>query len=365
MAYNTLKNVAIRGIACAVPKNVVKAEAYNDIFGEKNVKKFVETAGVKQRHVTLARPGMAAITAADLCCEAADRLMNHLNIDRNTIDAIIMITQLPDYGASPANACVLQYRLGLSKECMAYDINQGCSGFIYGLYVGGCHLQNGNKKILVLAGDAMHKISEVDKTQMMMFGDCGSATLLECDEKAEEMSFLIRTIGSGFRYLMVPAGGSRHRWADGEKKDRGDGALRSDYDAYMDGTEVFNFTIKEVPVLINDYYSKKNLDNDKFELFVLHQANLFMLNYLAKKIKFSTGKMPLSLDRYGNTSSASIPLTLCDYFNRNNVTYDKELNILASGFGVGLSLGVTDFKLRAGQCLPVFEVDHGWRDGVL
>lgn len=369
MAFNTLKNIAIRGIACAVPKMVINAEHYNTLLGGNTVKKIVAMTGIRERHIAPCGPGIPSITASDLCYEAADRLIAHLNVDRSSIDAVIMVTQYPDYGASPSNACVLQYRLGLSNDCMAYDINQGCTGYIYGLYAGGCHLQGGrNKRILVLAGDAMQKVSEVDKSQMMLFGDCGSATLLECNEEckgtSEDMNFLIKTIGEGFRHLIVPAGGSRHRWADEKKKDRGDGIMRSDFDAYMNGTEVFNFTIREVPKLIKEYYEGMHQDNDTYDLFVFHQANLFMLNYIADKLKIDKAKMPLSLDRYGNTSSASIPLTICDYFNRET-NEDNKLNILACGFGVGLSLGVTNFKLHKMQCLPVIEIDHGWEDGVL
>lgn len=134
----------------------------------------------------------------------------------------------------------------------------------------------------------------------------------------------------------------------------------------MNGTEVFNFAIKEVPKLFREYYQCQETNNDAYDLFVLHQANQFMLNYIAKKVGFSKDKMPLSLDRYGNTSSASIPLTLCDYFNKNKEAQDlRNQNVIISGFGVGLSLGITSFLMDGKQCLPIIRVKEGWDDGVL
>lgn len=362
MAVDVMRNVTIRGIACAVPDNVVFTEDYKETFGLDAVNKFADTVGIKQRHMSKIDNGL---TTSDLCFAAAEKLIAEKHIDKNTIDAVILVTQHPDYISCPATACVLQYRLGLSENCLAYDVNQGCTGYIYGLYIAALHLQSGRlKRVLLLAGDAGHRVSPEDKSMAMLFGDAGSATLLEYDKSAQDMNFVFKTQGKGFRSIICPCGGSRNRTGNAERTEQEAGIIRSDYDGYMDGVAVFNFTIKEVPKLFRTFYEHFNYTNDSFDFFLLHQANKYMLQYICKKLKLPVEKVPLSIDRYGNTSSASIPITLCDYFAGNKDT-DGKKNILGCGFGVGLSLGIANFNIDSTVCLPVIVTDERFEDGML
>ncbi|MFA5531197.1 MAG: ketoacyl-ACP synthase III [Thiohalomonadaceae bacterium] len=363
MAIYDLGNVMISGIACAVPETVVKAEQYYEVLGEDVVDKFVKTVGVKQRHLG----GDSMVTTADLCYDAAEKLIKDLQINREEIIALILVTQTPDY-IIPATACVLQYRLGLSEECLAYDVNLGCSGYVYGLYLAATHIKPDTKgKVLLLAGDAKpSRKDSIDRSQAMLFGDAGTATILEYTEKGSGMKCLLKTQGHGFKSLIKPCGGNRHPGGNMERTLRDDGTIRNDFETYMDGTAIFNFSISEVPKLFNEFNKIFNLSPEDFDFIAFHQANLFMLNYIAKKLKLPKEKMPISLDIYGNTSSASIPITICDYFNRNNQECDdKYYNVMGCGFGVGLSLGITTFQVHNKTCFPIITTNDSFEDELI
>ncbi len=360
MAKDKLKNVKISGIACCVPEDIIYMEEYNDILGKAEVDKFIKTTGIKQKHCNKSD---VVITTGDLCYKAAEKLINELKIDRQSIDVLLLVTQSPDY-IEPATACVLQYRLGLSNDCIAYDINLGCSGYVYGLHTAATYLQSGNiKKVLLLAGEVGANISPLDN---MLFGEAGTATLLEFDNEQKNISFLFKTIGSGYKHLIYPYGGIRHGIGDDNKYVKTSHNGTKYFVGDMDGTEVFNFTINEVPSLVSEYNDFIGATNSNYDLFILHQANLFILNYLAKKIKISKTLMPISMDIYGNTSSASLALTICDYFNRTNLGDEvKKLNLLVCGFGIGLSLGITSFEISSDRCFPVICTKEGFEDGII
>ena len=357
MAFDALRNVSIRGISCAVPDSVVSAEAYSDALGKKGIEQFIESTGIRERHI-----GNGSVIASDFCCYAAEDLFSKLSIDSSEIDALILVTQSPDY-TSPPTSCVLQHRLGLSEHCLAFDITMGCSGYIYGLHTAGALMQNGNiKNVLLLAGESQNATSE-DKSQMMLFGEAGTATLLTHQESEDVMLFQLKTLGSGFRHIIKPCGGFRHPVGETRRIDRGDGIIRSDFEYHMDGQEVFKFTISEVPKMFREFHDHFNMSIEDHDYFFLHQANKFMLEYIAKKSKFSKQKMPLSLDRYGNTSSASIPITLCDFFNKE-YSGPQKVRTLLSGFGIGLSLGVATTHIDAQRCFPIIKVNEGWDDAL-
>ncbi len=357
MAFDTLKNVSIRGISCAVPDSIVSAEAYTDVLGKKGVEKFIESAGIHQRHI-----GDGSVIASDFCYYAAEDLLARLSVDRSEVDALILVTQSPDY-TSPPTSCVLQHRLGLSEHCLAFDITMGCSGYIYGLHTAAALMQNGNiRNVLLLVGESQDATSE-DRSQMMLFGEAGTATLLNYLESENVMLFQLKTLGNGFRNLLKPCGGFRHPEGERKRIDRGEGIIRSDFEYHMDGQEVFKFTISEVPKMFQEFHDHFNISIEDHDYFFLHQANKFMLEYLAKKSGFPKQKMPLSLDRYGNTSSASIPLTMCDFFN-NDYSGPQNASALLSGFGIGLSLGVATIPIDAQRCFPIVTVSEGWDDAL-
>lgn len=359
MARDKLKQIRVSGIACCVPENSIDINEFGDALEEKGLEKFKKTTGIYKKHCCKTSH---IITAGDLCYTAAERLLKELDVEKSTIDAVIFVSQSADY-LMPATACVLQYRLGLSQECLAYDINLGCSGYIYGLHTAGALLQSGNlKKVLFLAGEAA---AHTDPVVNMLFGEAGSATLLEYDETGQDMNFLLRTQGKGFRYILAPYGSATRHDMDlyaqavcqGERPDK----------SIMDGAEVFNFSIREVPTLIRDYMDCFDAKPESFDVFALHQANQMILQQIVKRLKLPKEKCPISLDIYGNTSSASVPLTICDYFNRKKPEEkdSRARTILTCGYGVGLSLGVTAFSIPGERCFPVLTTNEAFEDGIL
>ena len=206
LSTGVLKNVEIKGIACAVPDNVVNNEDYSNVFGAESVQKFINMTGIKTRHVALDEQ-----CASDLCYTAAKKLMEKLNWEPSSIDALILITQTPDY-ATPATACVLQHRLGLSEDCIAFDVNLGCSAYVYGVWLAASMVSTQNiNRVLLLSGDTSNfGINPNDSATAMLFGDGGTATAIEKSE-GKEMKYFLKTKGSGYKCIMVPAGHARRR----------------------------------------------------------------------------------------------------------------------------------------------------------
>ena len=294
MANGILKNVEIKGIACAVPERIVNNEDYFETFGEESVLKFINMTGVKTRHVAIDEQ-----CSSDLCYIAAKNIMEKLNWEASSIDALILITQTPDY-AVPATACVLQHRLGLSEDCIAFDINLGCSAYVYGVWQAATMISTQNiNRVLLLVGDTSNfGINQNDSATAMIFGDGGSATALEKSE-GKEIKYFLKTKGSGYKSIMVPAGHARSR-----SKTITDASA---YDLSMNGADVFAFTITDVPKALTTFMSEYSIEKNDIDMFVFHQANLYILKHLAKKLGLPSEKVPISIDRYGNTSGESIP----------------------------------------------------------
>lgn len=343
MATGILKDVEIKGIACAVPERIVDNEAYYGIFGEESVRKFINMTGVKTRRVSIDEQ-----CASDLCYVAAKSLMEKLNWEPASIDALILITQTPDY-AVPATACVLQYRLGLSDNCIAFDINLGCSAYVYGLWQAATMIatQDINRVLLLVGDTSNYGINPTDSATAMIFGDGGSATALEKAE-GKEMKYFLKTKGSGYKYIMVPAGHARSR-----SKTNTD---ISEYDLSMKGADVFNFTITDVQKSLSDFISEYSIDKNDVDMFVFHQANLFILNHLSKKLGIPMEKVPISIDRYGNTSGESIPLTLVDALGHEQS--DNTIRLVLCGFGVGLSYGGICLEMKKSVCIPMIYTNY-------
>lgn len=337
MATGVLNNVEIKGIACAVPDHIVSNDEYNEVFGTESVEKFIKMTGVKTRHVALEQQ-----CASDLCYVAAKKLLEKLNWEPNSIDALIFITQTPDY-AVPATACVLHHRLGLSDGCIAFDVNLGCSAYVYGIWLAATMISTQDlNRVLLLVGDTSNfGINQNDSSTAMIFGDGGAATALE-KTKGKDIKYFLNTKGSGFKNIIVPAGHARSR-SNMETS-------ASDYELSMNGAEIFTFTISDVPKAINAFMSQYNINND-VDMYVFHQANLFILKHLSKKLGIPMEKVPISIDRYGNTSGESIPLTLVDALG--NEQSNETLKLLLCGFGVGLSWGGIYLELDKSVCLPM------------
>lgn len=343
----------IKGIACAIPDNKIPNAEYYNKFGKPNVDKIAKMTGVYNRYIAL-----ESQCTSDLCYFAAKELMKELSWSSESVDGIIFVSQTPDY-VMPATACFLQNKLGLRNDVFAFDINLGCSGYVYGLWLALTLASFPNKRILLLVGDTLSKvISPEDRATILLFGDASSATAVEyCKEEIESV-FSLNTDGDGYRAILVPAGSFRNRSIqDFTRHPEEDGFLRSAFDIHMNGTEVFNFTISKVPDTINNLIKELNIVPEEIDYFIPHQANLFMMNHIVNKIMFPEEKMVITLNEFGNTSSASIPISIVNLFTNHDLS-NKEFKLLLAGFGVGLSWGVGLITLKAIKCLPVIRTNQ-------
>lgn len=319
--------VAMRGIVSAAPKNVVDNAAFEDRFGAEAVAEVVKMIGVEQRRI--APPQQ---TTADLCFEAAKTLIARLDWATDSIDGLIFVSQTPDYRL-PATACSLHGRLGLSTHCQALDVSLGCSGYVYGLWLASTLVKAGLKRVLVLAGDTSSRMVDPnDRATALLFGDAGSATALEADDAAAPMHFRLGSDGAGARHLIIPEGAYRTGQQDGRWGEGFDPTH-----LYMDGAEVFTFTLRAVPALVRQTLADAGLAPEDVDAYALHQANRFMLRHLAKKIGAGEDRVPINIERYGNTSSATIPLLLTTDLAQRITTAPTRLMLV--GFGVGYSWG--------------------------
>lgn len=347
--FHPLTSVSVRGLSVCVPPEVRRNSDFLDRFSDDDIQKMAKMTGILTRHVT-----DEATTTADLCEVAAKSLLARLNWDPNSIDALLFVTQTPDY-VLPATACLLQSKLGLSTQCAALDINLGCSGYVYGLWQASALIASGmTRRVLLLVGDTCTKFcSPVDSSTVFLFGDAGSATALEYDVNSKPMDFVLGSDGLGAPHLQIPAGGYRNPVsveALSRPQNSGDG-VRSAVDLYMNGSEIFNFTIKRVPEL---YHALIDRQEPGFlpDQVIFHQANGFMLNHLRKKLKLEPSQTPTSIEKYGNTSSASIPLTIAQSGDS-----ESEKNLVLLGFGVGYSWGAARVTLPPN--FPVEFVEMG------
>lgn len=340
MAAFSVNNVAIRGISCCVPKNTER-NIDLDILTEEEIQKFIEVTGVEERRIVTNK-----VCTSDLCCEAAEKLVNDLSWNKEEIEILVFVSQTADY-TLPVSAAILQDRLGLSTNCIAFDVPLGCSGYVYGLsIIAGMMKACGLKKGLLLAGDTSSKLlSKTDKSTVPLFGDGGSATAFEFDEKAESILFDLGTDGSGYKAIIVNDGGSRNRVnADSlVYQTISPGIERNGCQLILDGMDVFGFGISQAPKTVNKLIDTFEIDKNNIDHFVFHQANLMMNKMIVKKLKLPIEKVPYSLKEFGNTSSATIPLTIVTQLQ--SALQNKVQNLIVCGFGVGLSWGTAKITL--------------------
>lgn len=352
MASYALHGVRVAGVAAALPPARTEVEAIG-AMAPAELAKVVASTGVKARHVV--PPDMCT---SDLCAAAAARLLERLGWERSSVDLLIFVTQTPDY-VLPATACSLHGRLGLPKHCAAFDVNLGCSGYVYGLSLAGTHLQAGAaKRALLLVGDTISKVvSQQDRSVAYLFGDAGTVTALERSEGVAPMHFVTGSDGSGAANLQIPAGMFRAPSTEQTRTSvaREGGNIRSDEHLYMNGAEIFNFTIREVPAMINAVLAQAAWRMEDADGFVLHQANRFMLDYLAKRMKLPPDRVVMALENFGNTSSASIPLAICDRLPQRLAQGPARL--VLAGFGVGFSWAAAAVEWDRPHIEPVFTLN--------
>ncbi len=359
MSFFKFNNIKITGIASAVPTKIVKSMDYAARFGEESVQKFIEMTGIKEHRATLEHQ-----TASDLGFVAAEKLLTKKNIDRSSIGVLLFGAHSTDY-RRPATACVLHKRLGIGKDCVTFDVGLGCSAFVYCTQIAASLLECSDaKRALIIVGESMTKmIYPEDKSSVMLFGDGAAAVILEKTQETNCLEGALCTDGNGYRAIIAPAGGFRNLEDTHEPMIWADGSTRTLYNTNMNGTDVFSFTITKVPKTIKEFLTKTNKKIEEFDCLAFHQANQFIHQQLAKKLKADITKMPLCLDRYGNTSAPAIPLLLSDVYGNDSRNLD--LNMLMCGFGVGLSWGVMSAVINTTDILPVIETDDFFSEGII
>lgn len=333
MAYLKYKGVGITAMSAAVPKKVINNYEYTEHFPADEVKEVVDKIGVYERRFTDSKT-----TSSDLCYAAAEKLFEDNNIDRTEIDLLIFISQTPDY-RMPATSIILQHRLGLSNSTIAFDINLGCSAFLYGMSVAYSMMENsGLRKALILDGETRSKVySPKDRRTAFIFGDAGSAALVERDEKFGESFFSLNSDGSREGLIKINGGGYRNPSSTETLKEKvvdEHGNIRNDEQGYMNGGDVFTFVNREVPRDIKNLLEYTQKDKDSFDYLIFHQANNFINSHVARKLKLDKSKIPSTIEKYGNTSSVSVPLTIVSELKDK---MDGEKKLLMSAFGVGMT----------------------------
>ena len=326
------ENLQIRAVRSVLPHQAENLHGLAGLYGKEVVNKIIRTTGIRQ-----VRKAQHSITASDLCYSAARLLFERSGIGPDEIDGLVFVSQTRDH-LLPQSSSALQFRLGLPEETICFDLPVGCSGYIYGLYQAALLLSSGScKKVLVLAGDTTTRIvNELDRASRMVFGDGGSATLMEVGEN--KMYFNIQNDGSGVSKLIVPAGGFRipHSTETVLVEPAEDGNKRSKNDLFMDGMGIFEFANSRVPKLIKDSLLDCSWAKEEVELYLFHQANEFIVNLMRRRLGLTSTQVPFEAGSYGNTGPASIPLLLGSLETKSINTLNKD-KIVLSGFGVGLS----------------------------
>ena len=342
MALLTFNNVGITAMSACVPRRVIDNYHYDlDIWPEEEVRKVVDKVGVSERRFVDDNT-----CSSDLCFAAAEKLIADNNIDKTEIDLLVFLSQTPDY-RMPATSILLQDRLGLSMTTMAFDISLGCSGFISALSVIYSMMQNnGFRKALLLNGETRSKVySRKDRREAFIFGDAGIAALIERDEKFGQSHFSLNSDGSRGNLIMIKGGGYRNMSSIESLKEKvvdEYGNIRSDEQGSMKGADVFNFVIVEVPKDIKRLMAATGEDIQTMDYYVFHQANAFINNYIAKKMKLNKERIPWTIQKYGNTSSVSVPLTIVSEL-KDKMQGKKKLMLSAFGVGMAWATAIVPF----------------------
>jgi len=350
MAYLSIKNTTVKGIAVAVPQHEESNEDY-PFVSEKEKELFIKTTGIKKR-----RKAHSQLLASDLCYEAAEKIIEKLQWKKEEIELLVYVSQSRDY-IIPSTSILLQERLKLPKTCLCFDVPLGCSGYVYGLSIMAAFISHGQiKKGLLLAGDtSSFSVNPKDKSTYPLFGDAGSATAVEWCAEDMEMFFELGSDGAGAENIIIPGGHCKEPITSESLTTQriAPGIERNRVNLALNGEEVFYFSVTQVPLSIKNLMSYCNQTVDEIDYWIMHQANKIMNETIRIKTKVPKEKVPYSLENFGNTSSASIPLTMVIHQNKE-VFNNKKL--LLSGFGVGLSWANLILKTKEIEILNLIEV---------
>lgn len=326
-----IKNIKIAGIASAVPKNTIDNIAFVEQMGKKRNMRQIKLTGIKKRHICA-----KGQSASDFATYAADKLLNHLHWSREEIKILIFVTQQPDL-SRPSTAMLIQKRLGLDTNCTCFDVNMGCSGFTVGLQIIASMLSVVGGKGLLLVGDGRYVDEDMHSTSDLLFGDGGAVTAIEV-ENGYNMVFNQKTDGYRVDTIMCRRNG----------------------EAQMDGNAVLMFSLNEVSDNIKNFRNQYGLNEDQIDYYVFHQGQKIILQGIANECNILWEKVLNSYENYGNTSSASIPISICE--NLQILKEKKQVNLLLSGFGIGLSWGCVYLNIDTENILPIFEFGDYYKD---
>ncbi|MCX6272525.1 MAG: ketoacyl-ACP synthase III [Bacteroidetes bacterium] len=344
MAVLSFNHIGIKAVSACIPKNISSNYDLGHLLPREEVEKTINSIGIKEK-----RYADKDVCSSDLCFKAAEKLISDNETDKNKIDVLIFLSQTPDYKI-PMTSPSLQHRLGLLKSTVCFDMNVGCSGYIYGLSTAFAYASlEGINSVLLLVGETFSKIvNPNDKVNVPLYGDAGTATLIEKGNYGKSY-FTLYADGAGFNSVIIPAGQCRipttqENLMESEKED---GNIRSENELFMDGMDVFNFALKVVPKGVTEIIELAGIPLTNVDYLIFHQANRFMTDFFVKKLKYSFEKVPYCMDKYGNTSSSSIPLTISSQLAGKSI---NNKTVVMSGFGAGLSWGTliytfTDCKI--------------------
>lgn len=357
MAFLKFNGVGITAMAGAVPSTVIENYKYTQFFPEDQVREVVDKVGIFER-----RFADSNTCSSDLCYAAAEQLFADNQINREDIDLLVFVSQTPDY-RMPATSILLQHRLGLPSTTIAFDVNLGCSGFLYGLSIVYSFMEkSGLKRALLLDGETRSKVySPKDRRSAFLFGDGGIAALIERSSQFGNSYFSLNSDGSRGDLIKINGGGYRIPSSEETLRERvvdEYGNIRNDEQGYMNGGDVFNFVIREIPRDIKKIVAEFNIDLTSLDYYVFHQANNFINSYLAKKLKLNVEKIPSTIAKYGNTSSVSVPLTIVDALKGR---LDGRKQLLLSAFGVGMTWATAIVPFEDCKISNIVEVKDGKR----
>ena len=344
----TFHGVGIKALSACVPPDVVYNKDLGYLIPEEEIEKTISNIGIEQRRIAA-----SDVMASDLCYKAACQLMADNDINPESIDVLLFMSQTPDYRI-PATSCILQQRLGLPKETLCFDISLGCSGYLFALSTAFAYASmEGVNRVLLLDGETFSKIvNRRDKVDWPLYGDAGTATLIEKGDYGDS-TFMLYTDGSGEDTLKIHAGMRNPVTPDScVEREREDGNIRTDLEVFMDGMDVFNFAISKVPKTIKMLLKETDRTMEDVDYLIFHQANRFMMDFFVKKLKISPDRVPYCISKYGNTSSASVPLTISSELNGRLV---GSHTVVMSAFGAGLSWGAAIFQMRDCNVSPVID----------
>lgn len=348
MSFLSINNFKLVGLSAGVPDKIIETAEYS-LMSPEQIEHLLQSTGVERRRRASDRQ-----CTSDLCVAAAEKLMEDLGWERDEIDLLVFASHTGDYKL-PSTSCILQHRLGLSPECMAFDINHGCSGFLYGLSIIANLMSTGCfRKGLLLVGNTQSKnVSYEDKSTYMIFGDAGAVAALEYStDNSDSLDFHFKTDGSQLESVYIPHGGYRHPISPEsfDVIDSGDGIKRNKTQLIMNGTDVFGFANKHLPKSVNALIEHYNIDIEKdVDYFVMHQANKFLCNKIKKKLGIPDEKAFFSYRDFGNTSGASIPLTMVTEM-KDVLATEKRKNILSTAIGGGFSLASVMMRVGKIHC---------------